>query len=55
MMNGGLSASDVAVLSGSNNRADEGYGFGGGWAWWIIILLIFGWGGFGGFGGWGGR
>lgn len=26
MMNGGLSASDVAVLSGSNNRADEGYG-----------------------------
>ena len=51
MMNGGLSASDVAVLSGSNNRADEGYGFGGGWAWWIIILLIFGWGGFGGFGG----
>ena len=45
MMNGGLSASDVAVLSGSNNRADEGYGFGGGWAWWIIILLIFGWGG----------
>lgn len=25
MMNGGLSASDVAVLSGSNNRADEGY------------------------------
>ena len=55
MMNGGLSASDVAVLSGSNNRADEGYGFGGGWAWWIIILLIFGWGGFGGFGGWGGN
>lgn len=52
MMNGGLSASDVAVLSGSNNRADEGYGFGGGWAWWIIILLIFGWGGNGwGFGG----
>lgn len=52
MMNGGLSASDVAVLSGSNNRADDGYGFGGGWAWWIIILLIFGWGGNGwGFGG----
>lgn len=52
MMNGGLSASDVALLSGSNNRADDGYGFGGGWAWWIIILLIFGWGGNGwGFGG----
>ena len=52
MMNGALSASDVALLSGSNNRADDGYGFGGGWAWWIIILLIFGWGGNGwGFGG----
>ena len=53
MMNGGLSASDVAVLSGSNNRADEGYGFGG-----VDLGDIFGdifGGGFGGFGGWGGN
>lgn len=55
MMNGsGLSASDVALLSGSNNRGNDGFG-GDGWGW-IWILLIFcvfgGWGnGFGGFGG----
>lgn len=55
--NGALSASDVALLSGSNNR---GYndGFGGDFGAWIILFLIFGmfgWGGFGGFGGgWGG-
>ena len=49
MMNGGLSASDVAVLSGTANRGcNDGYGFGGdGWGW-IWILLIFGI-----FGGWG--
>lgn len=42
---GGLSASDVALLSGN------GGGFGNGDnAWWIILFLIFGWGrnGFGG-------
>lgn len=53
MMNSGLSASDVAVLSGANNRNNDGFG-GDGWGW-IWILLIFGifnnWGGFGGFGG----
>ena len=48
-----------AVGRDTNNN---GYGngmFGGDWAWWIIILLIFGWGGNGygfggGFGGFGG-
>jgi hypothetical protein len=45
-----------------SNMCGNGYGngmFGGDWAWWIIILLIFGWGGNGygfggGFGGFGG-
>ena len=50
---GGLSASDVALLQGRNSGSD---GFGDGNGWWIIIFLIFalgGWGnrGFGGFGG----
>ena len=59
MMNSGMSAADVAVLSGATNRGcNDGYGFGGdGWGW-IWILLIFGifnggWGN--GFGGWGGN
>lgn len=59
MMNGnGLSASDVALLSGSNNRGYNDGGFGGDWGAWIILFLIFGmfgWGGFGGFGGFGGN
>lgn len=51
--NGGLSASDVALLTGRNNNND---GFGEGSGWWIILLLLAlgGWnnGGFGGgFGG----
>lgn len=58
MMNGsGLSASDVALLSGSNNRGYNDGAFGGDWSAWIILFLIFGmfgWGGFGGFGGMGG-
>lgn len=58
-MNSGMSAADVAVLSGVNNRGcNDGYGFGGdGWGW-IWILLIFGifggWGNGFGFGGNGG-
>lgn len=48
----GLSASDVALLSGNNSRNNDGFGDGNGW--WIIIFLIFafmGWGnGFGGYG-----
>lgn len=46
--NNGYSLADVATATG-NNRND-GWGDG---AWWIVILLIFGWGGFGG--GWGGN
>lgn len=56
MMNSGLSASDVALLNGSNNRGSNDGMFGGDGAWWIIILFLFvfcGWGnnGWGGFGG----
>lgn len=51
-MDGMLSPADVAVLSGNTgtNRNNDGYGFGGDGAWWIILFLIFGWGrnGFGG-------
>lgn len=47
---GGLSASDVALLSGRSNPGD---GFGEGSGWWIIVFLIFALGGWGrnGFGG----
>lgn len=49
----GLSASDVALLSGNTGRNTDGFGDGAGSGWWIIIFLIFamfGWGrnGFGG-------
>ena len=47
-----LSAADVAAVCGnSGNRNNDGM-FGNDWAW-IVILLLFGWGGrgFGGFGG----
>lgn len=45
-----LSAADVAAVCG-NNRGNDGP-FGGDNAWWIIILLLFGYGGRGfGFGG----
>lgn len=53
---GGLSASDVALLTGNGCNGNNGMGFGeGAGAWWIIIFLIFaftGWGrgGFGGYG-----
>lgn len=47
----GLDPNMVAAMM--NNRGNNDWGNG---AWWIIILLIFGWGGFGGFGGgFGGR
>lgn len=54
-MEGMLSPADVAVLSGNTGRNSDGL-FGDNGAWWIIILLLFGWGrnGFGGFGGNGG-
>lgn len=38
------------LLLGQNRSNDGMFGGEGGWAWWIIILLIFGWGG-NGFGG----
>ena len=50
-----LSAADVAAVCGNGgNRNNDGM-FGNDWAW-IVILLLFGWGGrgFGGFGGNGG-
>ena len=50
----GLSASDVALLSGNNGRNTDGFGGDGSWAW-VLIFLIFALGGFGrngyGFGG----
>lgn len=52
---GGLSASDVALLTGNGNNG--GFGGNGDNAWWIILFLIFGLGrnGFGGgYGGGGG-
>lgn len=55
MYNDGLSASDVALLSG-NTGNNNGFG-NGDWSAWIIIFLIFALGGFGrnGFGGFGGN
>ena len=50
-----MSAADFAAVCG-NNRNNDGFGFGNDGAWWIIILLLFGWGGRGfggGFGGYG--
>ena len=38
-MTDGLTASDVAVLTGGTGRND---GFGGDWGAWIILFLIFG-------------
>jgi hypothetical protein len=46
-----MSAADFAAVCGNNRNNDSGM-FGNDWAW-IVILLLFGWGGrgFGGFGG----
>lgn len=48
----GLSASDIALLSGNNGRNNDGFGGDGSWAW-VLIFLIFAFGGWGrnGFGG----
>ena len=51
MFNNGVSLADIAAVTG-NNRNNDGMWSDG--AWWIVILLIFGWGGFGG-NGWGGN
>lgn len=53
-MTDGLTASDVAVLTGNNGRNNDGWGGNG--CWWIILFLIFGMFGWGGYGnGWGGN
>lgn len=47
----GLSAADIAAVTGANNG--NGFGFGGDGAWLILILLLFA--AFGNNGGWGGN
>lgn len=55
MRDTGLSASDVALLSGNNGRNGDGM-FGDNWAWIIVLFLIFAFGGWGnGFGGYRGN
>lgn len=49
--NGGYSLSDIAAVSGNNGRNNGAFGED---AWWVIILLLCGWGN-GGFGFGGGR
>lgn len=44
MRDTGLSASDVALLSGNNGRNNDGM-FGDNWAWIIVLFLIFAFGG----------
>lgn len=53
MSNDGISVADALALRGNNGYSNSGMGWGGDGAWWIIILLLFGWGrnGYGGFGG----
>lgn len=49
-----MSPADLAAVCGNNRNNDDGFGFGGNNAFWIVILLLFGWGGRGfgnGFGG----
>ena len=45
----GVSEASLADIAAVTNKNDDGM-FGGNGAWWIIILLLFGWGrnGFGG-------
>ena len=47
----GVSEASLADIAAVTNKNDDGM-FGGNSAWWIIVLLLFGWGGrgFGGFG-----
>lgn len=50
-----MSPADFAAVCGNNrNNNDGGLGWGNDGAWWIIILLLFGWGGRGFGGGFGG-
>lgn len=50
MMNEGLGVAETIALQRSGGY-DNGNGMFGGECAWIILLLLFGWGGFGGFGG----
>lgn len=50
--NGSMSPADFAAVMGNNNN--DGFGFGGNGAWWILILLLFGMNGGWGMGGFGG-
>ena len=43
MFSNGVSLADIAAVTGRNRDNDGMWGNG---AWWIVILLIFGWGGF---------
>ena len=55
MMNEGLSASDIAVLTGNTGGNNRGGMWGDdGWMWLIVLFLFAGGGWGGGFGGWGG-
>lgn len=49
-MNEGGFAEGYAIGRDSNNGYGNGMGWGSDWAWWLVILLLFGWGnrGFGG-------
>lgn len=48
-----MSPADFAAINGNNRDGDC---WGGGWMIWLIVLVLFGWGGFGnGFGGFGAR
>ena len=51
-----MTPADIRACTCGNDGYGDGM-FGGNSAWWIIILLLFGWGrnGFGGFGGFGGQ
>ena len=51
MFSNGVSLADISAVTGSSRDSDGMWGNG---AWWIVILLIFGWGGFGN-NGWGGN
>lgn len=47
--NGGLSAADIAAVTGGNRNYGGGFGFGGDGSWWLLILFLFafcngGWG-----------
>ena len=48
-----MTPADIRACTCGGDGYNNGWGFGGDGAWWIIILLLFGWGGrgFGGFGG----